>query len=304
MKSANALGSGVGRRIASLAFAAALVLTVAPSSAEAQLGGLVRKAKDKVVRQAADQSGVNAAVEGEDVKFTAVIVELTPETLDKVMLGMRAGRARVDNPNGRAALVKERDDAGNESSALWNRHGDEINAWNDKRHAIDRCRRDAFNALDKGRDEALSKKAMTDPAFQGKIVAMMQQAALAQQKGDTTALSKLESDLRALRGESKADTVAVDKQCGATMAPNATEAKIRALQQKSWSIDAKIRDLDASADSEDAKASGLEPRQYAMARERIEMYLMRAKSESPQRGFNSNELKSLSARRADLEKLM
>lgn len=290
--------------IARLALAAAFAAAIVPTTAEAQLGGLVKKAKSKVVREAGDKSGVNDAIEGEDVKFTSVIVELTPETLDKVMLGMKAGRARVDAPNGRAQLVKERDDASNESSALWDKHGDAINAYNDKRSANERCRRDAFEAIEKPRDEALGKKAMNDPAFRDKIMALTQQMALMQQKGDSTALSTFELEFRKLRGDSKADTAAVDKSCGVAPAPHPMEAKIKSLQAKSWSLDAKIRDLDASADDADAKASGLEPRQYAMARERIEMYLSQAKSDSPKRGFNSNELKALSARRAELEKLM
>ena len=292
------------RSIARMALAAALAAVVVPSAAHGQLGGLVKKAKDKVVRDAGDKSGVNANLEGEDVKFTAVIVELTPETIDKVMLGMKAGRARVDAPNGRAALVKERDDASTEASELWSKHGDAINAHNDKSSLIETCRRDYFRVLNDGRDEELSKRAMNDPAFQQKWIAMTQQMATLQAKRDTAFMTKFMAEMAKLRGESKADTVAADKKCGSVPAPHAMEAKVRALQAKSSAADARIRDMDASAESEDAKASGLEPRQYAMARERIEMFLSRAKSNSKQSGFTTNELKSLSARRAELEKLM
>ena len=295
--------SRAGRQIAGLAIAA-LVLSISASPANAQLGGLVRKAKDKVVREAGDKSGANATLEGEDVKFTSVIVELTPETLDKVMLGMKAGRARVDAPNGRAALVQERDASSNEAGNLWSKYGDDINALNTKRNEIERCRHDAFQALNKDRDEELRKRAMTDPAFRDKIMALTQQMGMQQAKGDTTVGSKFELEFRKLRGESKADTTAADKKCGTMPAPHPMEAKIDGLRAKSSAADARIRDLDSSADDDDAKASGLEKRQYFMARERIEMYLMRAKSESPQRGFSPAELKSLSARRAELAKLM
>jgi hypothetical protein len=294
---------GVLSRVAALAVVA-LVLSISPSTAQAQLGGLVRKAKDKVVRDAGDKSGANAALEGEDVKFTSTMIELTPETLDKVMLGMKAGRARVDAPNGRAAMIQERDAASNEAADLWTKHGDAINALNTKRNDIDRCRHAAFQALNNGRDEALSKRAMTDVAFRDKIMALTQQMAVLQAKGDSTALSKFELEFRKLRGESKADTTAADKKCGIMPAPHPMEAKIDALRAKSSAADARIRDLDSSADNDDAKASGLEPRQYAMARERIEMYLQRAKYNSPQSGFSKNELSSLSARRSQLEKLM
>ena len=291
------------RRRAATWFVLAALVAV-PSIADAQLGGLVRKAKEKVVRDAGDKSGVNATVEGEAVKFGAVTVELTPETLDKVMKGMQVGRNNVDAPNGRAALVTKRDKLANDAADIWNSHGNAITAHNDKLRKIDECRRDRFNALEKARNDSLSQKTMTDVAFRDKVMAITMRLAQGQAKGDSTAVSKAMSEMQALTGGSKADTVAVDRACGAALAPLAAETRMHALNDEARQVDQQIRDLETAAAAEEVKASGLQPQQYSMARERIEMYLSRAASNSKQNGFTSTELQALNARRAELQKLM
>lgn len=287
---------------------AALILTslllLVPTPASAQLGGLVKRAKDKVVREAGDKSGVNATLEGESVEFGAVIVELTDERLAQVIRGMEVGRARVDAPNGRAAVVTQRDALANEAADLSNKHGTEIDKHNTKRWDIERCRNEAFRERDQGRDEALAQKAMTDLAFREKVMAMMMRAAEIQASGDSLALVKIQGEVRALRGESRADTVAVDAKCGSTMAPHPVDVRMQSMRDEISRLDNQLRSMEESAAAEEVKASGLEPRQYHMARERIELYLGRAKNNAKQNGFTSAELKALTARRADLERLM
>lgn len=291
-----------------LVVVAALILSslvlLFPVTANAQLGGLVRKAKEKVVRDAGDKSGVNAALEGESVEFGAVILELTDERLAQVMRGMEVGRARVEAPNGRAAVVSQRDDLANQAADLSNKHGTEIDTHNTKRWEIERCRNEAFRERDQGRDEALANKAMTDLAFREKVMALAMRAAEVQASGDSVALVKLQGEMRALRGESRADTVAVTAKCGAAMAPHPVDAKLVTMRDEISRLDNQLRSMEESAAAEEVKASGLEPRQYHMARERIELYLGRAKNNAKQNGFTTNELKALTARRADLERLM
>lgn len=291
-----------GRRASTWLLAASLM--VLPSVVHAQLGGLVRKARDKVTRSAAEQSGVAAAVEGDNVTFGEVIVELTPERLDQVMRGLAVGRAKVGGTDGRAALVARRDAAANEAGDLATRHGSEIDAHNQKRWAIERCRNTTFEERGSARDKELSQRAMTDAAFRERVMDLTMKSAEAQAKGDSAAYAKVMSEFRKLRGESRADTVAVDKACGVMPAPHPIDARITALQAEAAQADQQIRDAETAAAAEEAKASGLEPRAYAMARERIEMYLARVKYNSPQRGFTSNELQALMARRTELQNLM
>ncbi len=282
----------------------AVSLLAIPSLSHAQLGGLVRKAKDKVTRSAEEQSGAAATLEGENVAFNTTIVELTPERLDQVMRGLAVGREKVGGTNGRADLVARRDAAANEAGDLATRHGSEIDAHNQKRWAVERCRNDAFEERGKARDKELQQRAMTDPAFLQRVGDLNLRLAEAQAKGDSAGAAKVMGEFQALRGGTKADTVAVDKTCGVLPALHPADARITALQAQVAQLDQQIRDGETAAAAEEAKASGLEPRAYAMARERIEMYLARAKSNSAQRGFTSNELKALLARRAELQKLL
>jgi len=54
----------------------------------------------------------------------------------------------------------------------------------------------------------------------------------------------------------------------------------------------------------EVKESGLEERQFLMARERVEAYLSAMKYKSQPRGFSAGELEALGAQRASLEKVM
>jgi hypothetical protein len=74
---------------------------------------------------------------------------------------------------------------------------------------------------------------------------------------------------------------------------NAIQARIRRL-------DDQIRQAEQTIASVEAEASGMSPRQFAMARERIEMHLARARSSSPQRGFTATELRALGAKQPQL----
>src|SRR5215218_7240144 len=81
-------------------------------AASAQLGGLVKKARDKVVenqveKQIDKRTGA-ASNPGAPPKFDDVTVELTSERLAGVIRGLTAGRALLDGANGspsRATLV-------------------------------------------------------------------------------------------------------------------------------------------------------------------------------------------------------
>lgn len=281
---------------------AALAGVATPASA--QFGGLVNRAKDKLVREAVDKSVVNASHEGDVVAFNDVIIELTPAVLDKVITGLRASRTQLNDPSGRQALMAKRDAAANEAADLMNRHGREIDAANERRWKAEACHRDAFKALDKGRDEALAQRAMADAAFRDKVMALTMKAAEVQASGDSSAMQALQNEMRALRGESRADTVAVERKCGTVPALHPADARIKALQADQARYDQQIRDGEQAAAAEEARASGLPARQFAMARERIEMYLARARGNSKQRGFTTAELEALNARRADLQQAM
>jgi hypothetical protein len=281
-----------------------LLLTFAfvPRS-EAQLGGLVKKAKAAATGEAARRSGATAVLEGQPVAFNDVILELTDARLAQVIQGLQAGQANA-SAGSRTALVTKRNDLANQAAALMESHGKQIDDHNKKLWQVERCRNEAFAERNTARNAQVQKRAMTDAAFRDKIIALTTQLAQAQAKGDTAAYKALETQARALSGEGKADTVAVDAACGPLPAKHPIDVQIQALQAQASDLDDQIRNAEQQAAEDEAKAAGMNVQQFAMARERIIMYLARVKSNSQQRGFTTTELKALESQRSTLAGLV
>jgi hypothetical protein len=270
---------------------------------QAQLGGLVRRARDNVAAEAGRRSGASAAMQGESVAFNETIVELDAARLEQVERGLQAGQQALAAPGGRRELAARRDALNNQIAALSSAHGKEIDEYNRRFYDIERCRNDAFRDVSSKRQQEFNQRAMQDPVLQRKIMDLTQRAAEAQAKGDATAYGKLEAEAKAMYGATRADTAVVDGKCGALPAKHPRDAEIAALQKQSNELEQQIRAAEQSITQAEAQASGMTERQFAMARERIEMYLARAKHDSPQRGFSASELKALDARRSQLERL-
>lgn len=303
-----------------IAVAVAASLAIPSYGAHAQLGGLVKKAKDRVVeQQVANQveKRVNSAASdpGAPPKFDDVTVELTNDRVSQIIRGLSAGRAVLDGANGspsRAALIAQRDDAANQSADLSQKNAKAIDAYTVKRDASQRCRNDAIHASREKRQQAndqrmkeLQTKAMSDPAFREKAIAMAQKMAVAQQKGDTAEVRRLMIELNGGAPESdNVDSLAADKACGSVPAQPAAMVQSEKLNAQANKLTESIRQLEEQAAETEVKESKLSERQYQMARERIEAYLSAMKYNSQPRGFSAGELQALGARRADLEKVM
>jgi len=305
---------------AGIAVAVVASLAVPFYDAHAQLGGLVKKAKDRVIeQQVANQveKRVNSAASdpGAPPKFDDVTVELTNDRVSQVIRGLSAGRAVLDGANGspsRATLIAQRDDAARQSADLSQKNAKAFEAYSEKRDASQRCRNDAIHASREKRQQAndqrmkeLQAKAMSDPAFREKAVAMAQKMAVAQQKGDTAEVRRLMIELNGGAPESDSvDSLAADKACGSALAQPAAMVQSQKLDAQANKLTEAIRQLEEQAAETEVKESKLTERQYQMARERIEAYLSAMKYNSQPRGFSAGELQALGARRADLEKVM
>ncbi len=303
-----------------IAVAVVASLAVPFYGAYAQLGGLVKKAKNRVVeQQVANQveKRVNpvASDPGAPPTFDDVTLELTNDRIAQIIRGLSAGRAVLDGANGspsRATLIAQRDDAARQSADLSQKNAKAFDAYNEKRDASQRCRNDAIHASREKRQQAndqrakeFQAKAMSDPAFREKAVATAQKMALAQQKGDTAEVRRLMIELNGGAPESaNIDSLAADKACGSPPPQPAAMVQSEKLNALSNKLTEAIRQLEEQAAATEVKQSKLEERQYHMARERIEAYLSAMKYNSQPRGFSGGELQALGARRADLEKVM
>jgi len=310
------------RTISRRGIAVAVVASLAVPSygAYAQLGGLVKKAKDRVVeQQVANQVDKRvkpaASDPGAPPTFDDVTLELTNDRISQIIRGLSAGRAVLDGANGspsRATLIAQRDDAARQSADLSQKNAKAIDAYTEKRDASQRCRNDAIHASREKRQQAndqrmkeLQAKAMSDPAFREKAIAMAQKMAVAQQKGDTAEVRRLMIEMNGGAPDSdNVDSLAADKACGSAPAQPAAMVQSEKLNALANKLTEAIRQLEEQAAETEVKESKLTERQYQMARERIEAYLSAMKYDSQPRGFSAGELQALGARRADLEKVM
>jgi hypothetical protein len=304
----------VSRRGLAITVIAALALPA--HHASAQLGGLVKKARDKAVEQQVEKRVGGSAASGADAapKFDDVTVELTADRVAGIVRGLAAGRAVLDGANGapgRAALVARRDEAATKSEGLASANEKLFSAYVEKRDISQRCRNDAMYASREKRQKAteernkqLSSKAMTDPAFREKAIAIAQKMGVAQQKGDTAEIRRLSAELGVGEDDPKPDTLAADKACGREPAKPPAMVQSEQLNAQASALSDQIRQLEEKAATTEIKESGLNERQFLMARERIEAYLSSLKYKSQPRGFSKPELDALGARRGDLEKAM
>ncbi|HUQ82013.1 MAG TPA: hypothetical protein VM076_12765, partial [Gemmatimonadaceae bacterium] len=251
---------------------------------------------------------VGTSSPGAAPKFDDVTVELTTERVAQMMRGLSAGRAALE---GRAALVARRDAAGQKSADLHDQNNKLISDYTDKRYANERCRNDAMSASREKRSAATDKemkelqaKAMSDPAFREKAVTLARKMGEAQARGDTAAFMKLAAEMGVKADDPKPDSLAADKACGRELPRPVVLAQIDSLDGVSKKLSDDIRKMEEKAAATEIKESGLNERQFLMARERIEAYLSSVKYKSQPNGFSQAEQAALGSARADLEKVM
>ena len=300
----------LSRRGIALAIVAAVSLPI--HDASAQLGGLVKKARDRVVenqveKQVEKRTGTSSASAAAP-KFDEVTLELTTERVAQMVRGLSAGRAVLDR---RASLVTRRDAAAQKSADLHDKNNKLISDFTDKRYENERCRNDAMNASREKRSAVADKemkewqaKAMSDPAFREKAVAIAQKMGEAQARGDTVAFRKLATEMGLKADDPKPDSLAADKACGRELPRPVVLAQIDSLDGIAKKLSDDIRKMEEKAAATEVKESGLTERQFLMARERIEAYLSAVKYKTQPGGFSAAEQSALGAQRAELEKVM
>ena len=295
--------------VAAVAVAASIVVPV--NAASAQLGGLVKKARDKVVENQVEkqvEKRTTSVTPTAPPKYDDVTLELTAERVDGVVRGLTAGRAALE---GRTPLVTRRDEVVNKRSDLSDKNQKMLSDYTNNNSEKNRCRYQAMYASREKRHEAEKErmkeyqaKALSDPAYRDKVMQISQKMAAAQQKGDTAELKRLGAELGLKEDDTKADTLAADKACGPALAKPAVLVQIEQLDAESNKLTAQIRAIEEKAATTEWKESGMNERQYHMARERIEAYLSAMKYNSKPGAFSATEVEALGARRADLEKVM
>jgi len=285
-------------------------------TASAQLGGLAKRARDRMIDQQVEKRTTAAVASdpGAPPRFDDVTLELTSDRVAQIVRGLSAGRAVLEGGNGapsRAQLVARRDAASQQRAALSDQNAKAFDAYYQKRDAAQRCRNDAETASRQKRQQGTDQrqkefqaKAMSDPAFREKAMAVAQKIAVAQQRGDTVEMRRLMAEMGAVADDPRADSLAADKTCGSMPAKPAAMVQMDQLDAQANALTGQIRQLEEKSATIEVKESGLTERQFLMARERVEAFLSAVKYKSQPRGFSAGELEALGGRRADLEKVM
>lgn len=284
-------------------FVATCALVLSPSApAQAQFGGLMKKAKEKIEDKAKENLGPVAAGE-----------QLTEDLLNKVVNGARAAD-RVLAERDKAHALRETKNQ--ELSALAEKNAPVHQAYNEANGKIMDCRDASLSALEEARSERLDKqmKAIeSDPARMGKmqLVAIKYGKAMAEatEKNDALALTKIqEAMLREVIGadlfpDVKKDSVATDAKCGKAPALPAALAMEERVRKEVAAADNNIRTLEAKAVNQGAQASGLEQVRYLELKERALSIMNRMSGQGAGVRYSDEEMAAVKLRMADLEKV-
>ena len=276
----------------------------APAVAQAQLGGLAKRAAQRALEKKAEQTVVDKTVGSEspacrNVTFDRTTVELTASRLDGIIKALGAVDA---GPNGarRRELRSQLDAA---EARLEELRGDEsLQKSEDSQREYKSCRQDAFQEIVNARVEKEGQGIMTK--YMTAMRVHNEKIAAAQAKGDTVKANALQDStwqvMMSVVTPTAADSATVQKKCGNPPRVSRRVAERDSLAVAVREMNDEIRVMDEDAEDAMLKASGLTATQLAMARERLTMYVKQNRT----CGYTKVEMDAIGARRAELEKLL
>jgi hypothetical protein len=293
-----------------LAAGIGLVL-LAAEPASAQIGGLVKKARDAATKKPAEAQPVSGGLPS-----SAFGSELDDASLSSLMKGLRAMAAKGDQ---RDALQGRLQKLQTQLSASLDQHQADKEKFD---AASDRVRDCQTPFLEKRLAEhrakiatqAMATGAPMDHAAQKRMMeesmkhAQEMQAAM--QKGDTAAARRIgqaqaDKQLGKFGVDLHADTVAAEKVCGAKPARPAWLVEQEALRAQIESLSDQVRDAEREMTLAGVSASGMQADRFGLARERVlNWYRGEAKGGRPIQRFGDRERKLFESRRAELEQVV
>ncbi len=286
-----------------VAFVALGVAALPVTRAHAGLGGLMKAAKDKAAnamgKKATDAVVPEAAGSpGAAPTFDDVTLELTSERLDKIVAGLQVAR---DANAKRAGMLAHQQQMQDMISATYDKYGKAIDETRGKRDLVRNCWDDFLSKRRESREDEMRQSMMSDPAKRQKMMEMSQAMAKAQQSGNQAEVERIQGQMMQMFGLSHADSVAAQQRCGAIPPVHPMQVRIDSLQAGVQKADKDMRALDEKSSAAEAKASEMTIPQFAMARERIEMWLAKGTGPARRSGVTAGEMQALDAHRQALE---
>jgi hypothetical protein len=288
------------------------LVALAAAPAQAQLGGFMKRAVEKRVGQKVDdQANIAMLVEP---RFDETTVELTAARLDVYIAAMEKRKGTAAADRARANAIRDRVSALQDSARMLARPKEEEAFDNATRRYHD-CRDGVKQALDKASEARMQQTVMQfqsnptgaqkDPKVR-EMMAVMQQVAAAQQKGDPEAIQKAQQRYQALFNQ-VTDSGAIDKAAAPKCGPRPTqpESMVRAAAYRTRAdADQKEAEaLEGSSAGVSGAAVGLTDVQAQMEWERIQSWLYGMRPEYPiSVTFTRVEYDQLVAHRSPLRK--
>lgn len=260
--------------------------------AGAQIGGLIKR---KVGQAAAAEAPAPPSV-GEPVTFTEDLLELTPERLTRIAAGKAAARKIAEGPNSPVALRKRIEQLDERQAAIYSKHVDEINAWDEKRRDAERCR---DSALAEATDRLTSQ---SSSQFMEQYRQLALDYAAAQAKGDSAAMKRLMAEMERKGKPTRADTLAAERSCGVPAPPGMVKEWME-LKEQIEELRGRLEQAEQAMRDAEERESGMNRRQLAISCERIWIYIERMEAKKQQHGFTQEELDTLERARAELKRI-
>ena len=260
---------GLGTRAVVPALIALTTMLVAAPVAQAQFGGLIKRAvAGKAAEKVADKVGPKAPPAAGEA-FSAA-------TLQQVIAGARATNTVMLHE---ADLRQRRDAAQTQVNGFSHQNDGTRNAYAQANQKILACREASFNDSQQKREAEMKTRMKPDAQNMARMqmIAMKynKQIADAQARGDTAAFAKAQMDMQHeimgtdVFSAAKADTAAADAKCGKLpKKPAALAAEDQARAQVT-ALDDSIRTSEAQAVNAGAQASGMDKVRYLELRERL-----------------------------------
>jgi len=260
---------------------ALLITTIAflvlASPARAGIGDLVKKAKDKAAKAVGQEAEPEAPADEGKVEYDDVVLELTSDRIERILAAFKTAS---EVSAGRPPLVERLNKANDERNAVLDKHWEAIQAVRMKRSEVETCCHDGYQAAQDRRTEEYREKALTDPVIREKFTRAAQENNAAAARGDSAAIKRIMQVLHEATAPTRDDSLKVRSACGPTPPRLGSEDRLDALDKEIAALEEKIRQLDMKVAEAQAKEGGLDEAQWAMALERIQMYLSMRRSKS------------------------
>ena len=243
-----------------------VALLLAAPSARAGIGDLMKKAQDKVAKEAQKKAVDEKPCPAPE--FDAVTVELTNDRIKRILAAFEAAGAAGA---GRPALVDKLNKLNEEHYKLEEKHGEAIRETQRKRGDIETCYHDGYHEASDRKMKEYAERALTDPALLAKYTELAKgnEAAM---KGDTAMQKRILGGMYEEILPSREDSAQVRKNCGPLPPKSAAEKQMEALDVQIRTVQDTIAVVDERVAMAQAEKGGLDPQQWAMALERLQAY--------------------------------